>query len=1017
MHRTAVTILVATAASLVASLAVASTAGDDQFAVAAGHYGLERWKLAAAEFRTFLIEYPDHPQAGSAEFYLAESLVQTHEFSEAAEYYERFLAAEPDSPLAVKALFRAGEANYLAHRWEEAWQSLNRFRQRHPDDPLGGVVLWYLGDTAMRRDEPEQAEKLFTELLERYPKHSMRSEARLGIGRALAAQHRIEAALEHYSDLAREARDPLSDAAQFQIGAAHFDAGAYEAAADAFAVFDVKYLDSPWRDWARLRQGQSLYHLARYPAAEGCFISLAESTSVAVEASYWQGLTLKARGRPDAAADLFTATAASAAESDLVAALLLYAGEAFLDAGRPRDAFERFQQAAEALGHEPYDEQIALGQIRAYLKLKDHDAVDRETERFAARFPGSSARRDVIRLQARSLLDRDRPDDAIALIESMSGQPTPADGVDSVAHSREEQQVGDRLLVAMAHQIAGRHAEALAELTSLDDKRLTRDERRSVAEALGISWLALERFDEALATLAIVVELSSPEDLSRETLGRLAVCHARAGKPADARRWYQEFAAAEPSESLLVSTTIAAAEAALATGQDRWAAALYESFECDDFSPDARAQGLAGTAWIAYRAGRPELAMARYRRLLARYPKSPPAAEAALVCGRICEQLGRVDAALAMYQKVMDRYAARDELPQAMLAAARLHDAHGHVGEAIELYSRLVDEFPKWRADVTWYEGAWVLRGLERNDEADAWFEHVRSEHRSSSLWADAVYRLAERAFATKQKERARRLLAELISASPDEAILSHALFLSAQLAVADEDWVAVKPPLEQLIERFPDNALRLAAEYWIAESYFRRGDYEPAGTRLDDLARRAAGSGERWAAMAILRRAQVQAHGDRWAEALASAETLADRFPDFALAYEADYVVGRSLASLGQFEAAREAYHRVIRSEAGRGTETAAMAQWMIGETLFHQEDYTAALREYLKVEILYAYPEWQAAGVLQAGKCHEQLGEITEAAALYQRLIEHYADTDYLTQAEARWAAIATPSNVLRR
>ena len=34
--------------------------------------------------------------------------------------------------------------------------------------------------------------------------------------------------------------------------------------------------------------------------------------------------------------------------------------------------------------------------------------------------------------------------------------------------------------------------------------------------------------------------------------------------------------------------------------------------------------------------------------------------------------------------------------------------------------------------------------------------------------------------------------------------------------------------------------------------------------------------------------------------------------------------------------------------------TETAAMAQWMIGETFFHQNNYDEALRAYSRVEIL---------------------------------------------------------------
>ena len=85
-----------------------------------------------------------------------------------------------------------------------------------------------------------------------------------------------------------------------------------------------------------------------------------------------------------------------------------------------------------------------------------------------------------------------------------------------------------------------------------------------------------------------------------------------------------------------------------------------------------------------------------------------------------------------------------------------------------------------------------------------------------------------------------------------------------------------------------------------------------------------------------------------------------------------------------------------MIRSPAGEKTETAAMAQWLIGETYFHQKNYEAALREYLKVDILYAYPAWQALALFEAAKCHELLSDYKQADECYQphpRPLRRYA------------------------
>jgi TolA-binding protein len=109
-------------------------------------------------------------------------------------------------------------------------------------------------------------------------------------------------------------------------------------------------------------------------------------------------------------------------------------------------------------------------------------------------------------------------------------------------------------------------------------------------------------------------------------------------------------------------------------------------------------------------------------------------------------------------------------------------------------------------------------------------------------------------------------------------------------------------------------------------------------------------------------------------------------------------------LANQAEFTAAREAYAKVLRSPSGSKSETAAMAQWMIGETFFHQESYEAAIAAYLRVEILYAYPQWQAGALLQAGKCLELLGRWKDAAETYARLVQSYPDTEFTDEAKRR-------------
>jgi TolA-binding protein len=137
-------------------------------------------------------------------------------------------------------------------------------------------------------------------------------------------------------------------------------------------------------------------------------------------------------------------------------------------------------------------------------------------------------------------------------------------------------------------------------------------------------------------------------------------------------------------------------------------------------------------------------------------------------------------------------------------------------------------------------------------------------------------------------------------------------------------------------------------------------------------------------------------------------AQSVARRYPQFPQLYDADYLCGRALGSLARFDEAREAYSRVLQSPAASKTETAAMAQWMIGETYFHQKRYTAAVDSYERCLAEHAFPRWQAAALLQAGKCHMLQGDSASARRDLTRVVNDFADQPLSAEARTRLASL---------
>ncbi len=112
--------------------------------------------------------------------------------------------------------------------------------------------------------------------------------------------------------------------------------------------------------------------------------------------------------------------------------------------------------------------------------------------------------------------------------------------------------------------------------------------------------------------------------------------------------------------------------------------------------------------------------------------------------------------------------------------------------------------------------------------------------------------------------------------------------------------------------------------------------------------------------------------------------------------------------------DAARNAFLQAAQRDSVEKSETAAMAQWMIGETFMHQNRYAEAAAEYFRVVSLYPHPRWQAAALLQAGHCYERRQQPQEAAELYRQLLKKYPETDFASKARAH---LITLTNADRR
>lgn len=364
----------------------------------------------------------------------------------------------------------------------------------------------------------------------------------------------------------------------------------------------------------------------------------------------------------------------------------------------------------------------------------------------------------------------------------------------------------------------------------------------------------------------------------------------------------------------------------------------------------------------------------------------------------------RTDESIFVYHALVAQFPHSRLTPANLLSVARLHHELNQQREAWDYLQRLVTDHPQAnQLDAALYLGVHVAQRLEKDEAARQWLQQLVAEHEDSGYWPDAALRLAEQQVAAGDGAAARLLAERLLGkAELSTELASRARFLLVRLAVAESHWNDVEARSQDILDDKPGEPLQTLARFWHAEAGYRRGEQDVAFARYLDLSLLIEGRKEAWLGVVPLRLAQIEAQRQKWAAALEWSDLAAQGHPQYSRMHEIDYVRGRSLAGLARFDEAREALHRVTSSDTAAHTEIAAMAQWLIGESWFQQRQYERAIAAYEKTPA--DFPQWQAAALLQAAKCCEQLSRWSDATQRYEQLIRDHGDTRYVADARHR-------------
>ncbi len=1029
-------------AGIAALLAAALCAGPamvradvalDRYNLAIGLYKQSRWALAVQRFEVFLKEHPDHDKVPAAKFYLGLSQINQQDYKAAREVLRNFVKSHPTNASIAQGRYRVAECSYLLDDVKAALPELQEFLTKHPKDPLVERALPYLGDVQLRLGHAEAALATFDKTIEDYPKSALVDDARFGRARTLESLKRDAEAIRQYQELSASADSPRAPEAQFQIAARQFEGKQFADAAAAYRDLLTRFPASPLAPDARLNAGFALYQNGQFADAIRQFADAQEDPQNRVKARYWRGLSLKASGDVSQASLVLAEAGKEAGDLPLAEAIHFQRAICARLLGDGRGARDLFTSGADQWPKGDFADDCLHAAAELAVDQGDIPAATKILTRFAKDYAGSGLRLHQELLQG-------RVDLALATAAVKAGKP-PEDIAASYLHAAEKfgrvlkdsklprTQMLARYYLGLTQQLQNQHDDALATLSPLIEAIETDGAKSEFGEALLVqadSLMSLKRLDSAQSAAGKYLTLFPQGRQTPRALFVVAVAGAQQKDSKTSAEALNRLTKDFRTHPLTPAALLQLAE--IAETQQDWptSASRYQELVSVSDGTENQAFALRGLAWAHFKQKQFGPAAEQFDRVVKQFPDHKLASECTYYLAESQREAGQPQQALATYADAFQRFGpetaaapgAEQEAPlifayRAGLQRARTMRQLKEPVQADEAYAALVEKFPK-PVHLDRLLDEWALLNYESENfsKADEIFRRLIDETPDSDLADNARLSLAESDLVNENLAEARKAFESLLASRKSDAeVKERSLYQLIVLAVDQHRWADVRLLSERMAQEFPDSQHLVYAQYSEAESILSspraaENDLAVAKQKLDAVMKSAgkALAKDAFEGRAWVLSAEIAYREKRYEDVQKLAAELKQAHPDSRFVHQAEEVLGRSFKQQANFPEARAVFERVLNDPAAFRTPTAAKSQFLIAETHFLEEKWEDAFLEYQKVYSSYDHPEWQAAALLQSGKCDEHLKRWQEAAQTYAQLLKEFPKSEHAQEAQQR-------------
>lgn len=1047
-------------ASLIVSSFVQADEGDDLYNLSLGLIRQERYETAAETLEKLVTQFPKHSRTELARFRLGVINLTLKKYEPARKHLRTFAANNPDSKNLPEALYHVGYSSFQLGDMKAAEQEFNTFHKQFPDHASREKSLAFLGYAQLQNKKAIEALASFEASLKAFPQGEMREDVLWGQANAYVATGKTKEAIAGYRQIAENPTGLRNDQALMKLGQLYYEQSQFSESATHYARLAKQFPKSSLAGTARMNAGYAYFQGKQYEQAKEQFSEAAKAGVQRPMALYWQGLSEKALGDFTSAAKSFEEAVKGVGNVPAAAPLLFQWADAQLKLGNYEQAREQF------LASQRVDPKAATADDSLYLAaesallLADLDSATSLLNRMDKEYPESGlagyqkllrgqidirqgSKEDLKRAEgifrellshppeslarlsryhlARSLEKQDRCPEAIAELKPLLDQLTPESSselfesylISSECHRR---------LAMTAHLESRPLRKQLELIDSLPNEDSGAELKQRIEQ---LSQTATIQAKESIAALNLFLKLKPSREGFADVLQIQAICAALTGYDAKTSSALTQLSDGAAEPALAAKLYFETAEISYDVGKYSRAANQYEKLATLEPKETWRAVALSGLGWSLYQQQQFLEAVDVFETIVTEDARHELAPEAAFMQAESLRKGEKTAAAQKQFANTFEMFAPTEPVDATALTgpaiyarrggleSARILKAMNKIAEADLAYQLVIERFPNLPAlDRLLSEWAVMNANANRFERSDAIFQRLLKENPSSLYAANARLSLAESAILSGDSANARVQLQTLIqNPQTDASLLKRALAHLIRIEITAGNWESVNQLGEQYQSRYPDDDFRNDADFYRAEALLNQDKPTAAGNVLETLFEKRNQPDIKqasWFPRLWVLQAEVAIRQKKYDRVFQLAEEMILVAETKPFRYQMQEIMGRAHKNKAQFADAIVAFESATKDEFGEKTQTAAKCQFLIGETLLLQKKYKPALEAYLKVYLLYQFPQWQAPALYQAGQCDEALEQWQKALTSYEDLLRDFPESPYAAQAKKRIADV---------